>query len=297
MNTRGLARQTLSIVLIACAAISLLLAACLPASAPAETAETSATLPATLPAALPAATQVQAAEATLAPTQPAPTEAAQPPAALSGEVTLSLGDLAQATALETVPAVAPGSNAISGVMPEYKRLTLQGYPVANHHYQPQISIYPLADLAQYNQAARDAATALQALLLNQQPGAEMPFLPLINAKQVFHGQVQFLGFKGGQGVRYITWYSQGLVRVSSEELIYTYQGLTSDSRYYISVVLPLTHPELPDKSGPYAENEEMLKGYLPYLQNTADLLNQQPGDSFGPSLAKLDALVQSIEVK
>lgn len=264
MNTRGLPRQPLSILLIACAIMPLLLSACQPANA-------STSLPPT---------------------------ATQTPSSPSVRVTLDLSGLAQAQTVETVAAVPASAGGFwTGVMPQHTLLTLQGYPVAGSVYQPQIFIYPVADLAGFNETAGKIAVDLQALLQTRQAGDPLPFLPLLNAKQMLHPQVQYLDFKNGKGVRFLTWYSQGFMRITNPGLIYTFQGLTGDGKYYIAAVLPVSHPELPRTEQVFTQSNEELKNYLPYVTKTIAWLEQQPGSSFTPDLAKLDALVQSIEVK
>lgn len=264
MNTRGLTRQPLSILLIACAIIPLLLSACQPATA-------SSNLPSTA-------------------TQP-PVLSTQTPSSAPVRVTLDLSGLAQAQTVETVAAVPASTGDFwTGVMPQYTLLTLQGYPVAGSSYQPQIFIYPVADLAGFNETAGKMATDLQSLLQTRQAGDPLPFLPLLNAKQMLHPQVQYLDFKNGKGVRFLTWYSQGFMRITNP-------GLTSDGKYYIAAVLPVSHPDLPDTQQAFTQSNDELKNYLPYVTKTVTWLEQQPGSSFTPDLAKLDALIQSIEVK
>ena len=126
----------------------------------------------------------------------------------------------------------------------------------------------------------------------------MPFLPLFNAAQVMHTHVQYLDFKTGQGLRYLTMFSQGIVPINNNELIYTYQGLTSDRRYYVAAVLPVTHPSLPaDGNVTGKEPPEFTSDFTAYLANTAASLNTQPAESFTPNLTLLDAMMSSIEVK
>ena len=67
----------------------------------------------------------------------------------------------------------------------------------------------------------------------------MPFLPLFNAAQVMHTHLQYLDFKNGQGLRYLTEFDQGIIPINNYELIYTYQGLTGDGKYYVAAVLPV----------------------------------------------------------
>jgi len=141
------------------------------------------------------------------------------------------------------------------------------------------------------------ATDLQALLQTRQAGARMPFLPIFNESQAMHAQVQYLDFKNGEGVRFLTQYNQGPVPINNFTLIYTFQGLTSDGKYYVAAVLPVTHSELPATQQISEQQAAEVNDFPTYLVKTVNWLNQEPSGSFTPDLAKLDALIQSIEVK
>ncbi len=287
MNTRGFSRASITGWLLVCAAVTLLLSACQPAA-----------VPTSLP---PAATQAPTAIAapTQQPTQAPVVAPTQPPSASSAEFTLDLSGLASNRTLETVAATPAGADVpLTGLMPQYRLLTLQGYPIANHLMKPQIYIYPAGDLAPVNETAGMQALDLQALLKNRQPVDPMPFLPLINAKQVIHPQVKYLDFKSGKGVRFLTWYSQGIVPINNHELIYTYQGLTSDGQYYIAAVLPLNYPGLAASELDVPEPADQFNAnFQTYLADMVKTLNEAPTDKFTPDLAKLDAMMASLEVK
>lgn len=294
MNTRGNFRHLLSILLFAGTVISLALTAC--QAVKVSVVEPTATAAqAAYPVAATAQPQVaQPTDAIVQPPVDPKKPAGRPLDAAEGDVTLDLAGVAQSQTLETVAAVPPNSNAFwTGVMPEHRVVTLQGYPVTNHMMRPQIFIYPVGELALYNKNARQVATDLQNLLANQQPGNELPYLPLINAKQVIHPQVQYLDFKNGKGVRYLTQFNTGIVVINNHQLLYTYQGLTSDGKYYVAAVLPVTHANLPETEQVSAQPEN----HLSELATSAAWLDQEPGGSFTPDLAKLDALVQSMEIK
>jgi hypothetical protein len=276
MNTRGLTRH-LSILLIACAAFLLLLSACQPVN-----------LPTSLPPVQPTATTLPAQ----------PPAAPQPPSGASADFTIDLSGVAQDQTVETVAAVpASADRPYWEAAPQHRRVTLQGYPVTSHLLKQQIFIYPVADLAEFNEGAGRMATDLQALLQARQPVDRMPFLPLFNASQVMHAQAQYLDFKNGKGVRFLTQFDQAPLPVNNFELIYTFQGLTSDGKYYIAAVLPVTHPDLPATQQVSEQQAAELNDFPAYLTKTVAWLDQQPSDSFTPDLAKLDALIQSIEVK
>jgi len=284
MNTRGLIRHPVSILLTACAVFPLLLSACQP-----ENISTS--LPPVQP---PTATQLPAEKPVALATQ-TPAQATQPPSGTSGDITLDLSGVAQDQTVEMVEAVpASAESPWWEAAPQYRRVTLQGYSVTDHVMKPQIFIYPAGDLASANENAGKIAADLQALLQNQQAGDQLPFLPLINDQQMIHAQVQYLDLKNGKGVRFLTQFGNGIGPINSLRLIYTFQGLTSDGKYYIAAVLPVTHPELPA-----TEEVSALQGaeFRAYLTETVTWLDQQPSGSFTPDLAKLDALIQSIEVK
>jgi hypothetical protein len=273
LYTCGRNRQSISILMIAFVIIPILISACQPVNAATS-----------LPTMPPTVTQ-----------QPSATAA---PAILKGEISLNSSGLAQNAQVETIAAVTPGADKFwTIVMPEHRRTTLQGYPVNGIDMKPQLMIYPAADLATFSEPAGKTLTDLKALLQTRQPGESLPFLPLVNGKQAVHAQVRYLDFKNGNGVRYLAQYNTGMMKVNNVQLVYTFQGLTSDGKFYIAAVLPVTHPELPAAAEGFATSETELKGYPDYLAKTAAWLDQQPAARFTPDLAKLDAMIQSIEVK
>ncbi len=238
----------------------------------------------------PADTPTIQVTATIAPaTEPAPT---------TGEISLELSGLATGETVEQVAAVSADSGAPWWeILPAYQRITLQGYPASEHPIPPQFFAYPVDGLIASNPTAAQNVSELQSLLLNHQPGEQMPFLPLLNEQQALFAKVQYLDFKNGQGVRYLTQYNQGPVPVNNQALFYTFQGLSSDGRFYIAAVLPVTHPDLPatpalDPQSPVDPND-----YPAYIQQMVNWLEEQPDGSFTPDLAALDAMIQSIEVK
>jgi hypothetical protein len=207
--------------------------------------------------------------------------------------------LASGLQTETIAAVSAGDNApYWEVLPEYTRSTIQGYPISNHLVQPQIFIYPINDLRNVNKGADRIVVSLQSLLQSLQEIPTLPFLPLLNSKQVMHTHLQYLDFKNGQGLRYLTWFSQGIVPINNYELIYTYQGLTSDGKYYVAAVLPVNHPSLP-ADGKVTGNEppEFTSDYLTYVGNVVNALDPQAANTFTPDLTQLDAMLSSLEIK
>jgi hypothetical protein len=86
-------------------------------------------------------------------------------------------------------------------------------------------------------------------------------------------------------------------------LFYHFQGLTTDGKYYVIAILPVTSSILAEDEKP---ESPVPAGGVPlpstggpdntYYDAVAKALDAQYPDSFNPSLFQLDALIQSITV-
>jgi hypothetical protein len=280
------------------------------------------TAPTQTPTPQPTATQSQHTEVAANPTvdatpiaslEPTPTTEAvpttvtattQPVSGGSPQLMLDSGSLSSGLQIETVAAVyASNETPFWEVLPEHTRVTLQGYPLSgyplsNPPMQPHIYIYPVEELWKVNRDAGIIAESLKTLLQSPQEIPQMPFLPLVNAAQVMHAHIQYLDFKNGQGLRYLAEFSQGIEPVNNSGLVYTYQGLTSDGKYYVAAVLPVNHPSLPaDGNIRGDEPPEFINDHAAYLTNVQWSINQQAASSFTPDLTLLDAMLSSLEIK
>ena len=94
----------------------------------------------------------------------------------------------------------------------------------------------------------------------------------------------------------MTQFDQAPIQINNYELIYTFQGLTNDGEYYVSAILPVSHPELPNENNVFTDREEEMKDFPAYMENTVKWLNQQATGSFTPDLSKLDEIIRSIEI-
>ncbi len=231
------------------------------------------------------------------PTQP-PALPTQSPNEVAPGIAFEYSAVANKVTVATVaaqPATADGP--YWEAAPQYRLLTLEGYPVANPSRKAQIYIYLAGELASANENMGNIATDLQSLLQTKQTGVKFPFLPLLSETQALHAQVQFLDLKNGNGVRFLTQLTQGVTVINNSELFYTFQGLTSDGKYYIAAILPVSNPELPANSTAGVGQVNPMDDYRVYLSNTISLLNEQPATAYSPDLNNLDALIRSIEIK
>lgn len=183
------------------------------------------------------------------------------------------------------------------------------YEKGPRYFQPAYSklcIIPLEDKSVTNFATayphiKEAEVKLRELLKARPPkfisGRDINDLPFNNANGSFHSKVEYLNFRNGAGVLFLTQYTQEIWPnpVNNEELTCNFQGLTNDGKYYVAARLSLTHPSLPkgiDFTG-HIERDDKLQ----YLRKQEQMLNGFAEASFQPSMKTLKALLSSISIK
>jgi hypothetical protein len=188
------------------------------------------------------------------------------------------------------------------INPEYIEVTLQGYPLTDKFFEPRIDLYPVQ---RFSEMAPDfipgRVQSLQNLIAGGAPGdSDLPFLPIFNAAQVFTARYGVVGFQNGSGIRYLTLFAQYAAPINNHDLFYTFQGLTSDGQYWVSIILPISNPILPENGDnpPGGQSwEDFSNNYQAYAADMTVQLNAQPPDSFAPALTLLDALINSIIIQ
>lgn len=154
--------------------------------------------------------------------------------------------------------------------------------------QRALTVYPVEEYAALFQGkerkAFDADLAVLRGILSAgtaSPGTEIPVLPAMGAPQTLHAQARVLAFSGGSGVRFLTHYGASKGPFKDGEIAYTFQGLTSDGRYWVSLFCPVSTRGVPG---------------LADLSNAQSLLGGQEEPPVAPPLGRLDGLVGSIRV-
>jgi hypothetical protein len=209
-------------------------------------------------------------------------------------------NLGQNVTTETIPAVTDPNNAAPwDLAPQYDHIKIEHYPLQNTFHEPQVYIYPTSGFAEINQGAQKEIDNLKAMLADKPTGPfkEIPFLPSWNAAQQLRAQVIYLDFQNGSGIRFISQYAQAPVPINNKEIFYTFQGLTDDGKYYISIILPINHPLLP-ATGDLTQDEfqKLADNFPKYMDNIEKELGSSNPNSFIPNLSLLDNLVKSVSV-
>lgn len=213
-------------------------------------------------------------------------------------VTIDITGVAQSTGTIKIDAVPSTPDQMWwAVMPEYNLLPLIGYPITDHAKDPQLFVYPVEGMA-VNETAAKTVESLKVLLQDQKVGDQLPYLPLSSDIQIMHTQVKFLPFKNGTGLRFLSQLGNGMAPINNHQLLYTYQGLTSDGKYYISAQLPVYLPGLPMNSTDTDNLPlEFTSDYTTYVTGIVNRLNLEEDSAYTPDLSKLDVMMESIEVK
>lgn len=187
-------------------------------------------------------------------------------------------------------------NAVTDLFPD-------SYPSLGRLY-----VYPVGGwrgiYAGYRQEMRDVNLLLGRLrsLLTQRPfyiGDEVEILPNLESTQVLRSQVSYLNFQSGSGVRFLTSYSQELSPIARSNLFYTFQGMSSDGRYYISFYHPILTAVLPETVTNLVTEDDydaFDAGYDEYIRRITQQLNVQEAASFAPTLTQLDTMVRSLKI-
>ncbi|MBN8580086.1 MAG: hypothetical protein J0L96_05390 [Anaerolineae bacterium] len=215
--------------------------------------------------------------------------------------------LASGATSELVPAADDSIGGPWGVAPEYIEFVLVNYSPRDDFRPPVIHIYPAQEYAAVNSWAQSSIAKLQAILAS-------PSMPLTNdnlstipfngaATQQYAAQAKLIAFQNGNGVGMLSQYAQFPGPILKDNSYYHYEGLTSDGKYMVAIMLPATLPlqataENPSADGIiYPSDISDVNGLNAYFQGVTDFLNAASPDSFQPNLALLEALIQSIHIQ
>jgi len=148
----------------------------------------------------------------------------------------------------------------------------------------------------------NGATEILQKILRERPDEfehrrDVPDIPANNAGPSILSRFQYLNFRSGSGILFLTQYSQEYEPnpVNNEELTLVFQGLTKDGRYYVAARLAITHPSLP-RGIDFTDQIERDMQWR-YLRKTEKELEKFSEESFQPSLKSLKSMLSSIYVE
>ena len=209
--------------------------------------------------------------------------------------------------------------------PKHTVFSLLG-PYAELHrssfFHPQLMVYQLDSYKRALAASPDDVKALEHIV-QQLTGiigdstrtpsrdTKLPFLPYgIDGSQTFHAHFKVLSFPQGRGIAYITQYNSEPALISNDRLVYTFQGITYDRKYYVAATFPVSLKYLPnDSSATSWEGYEMKwpktpgdwdefdKSFEKYLAQVTARISESNESEFEPRLATFERVIQSLDVR
>jgi len=208
-----------------------------------------------------------------------------------------------------MPAVTNEDAAYWERTPGHLQVSLNDYYVLQGKFhKPQIYVYPAMPYVEISTAAFESMHRLRNVMnlgASINPD-QLPMVPFFNAAQLFASNIQTISFQNGSGIRFLTEYGQYPAPVNNHELIYHFQGFSSDGEYYIIAIFPITAPGLGESSDPesavaiggvtYPKMGDSSDAWKAYYAAAANLLDATSPEVFTPSLSQLDALIQSMWV-
>jgi hypothetical protein len=173
-------------------------------------------------------------------------------------------------------------------------------------FQPELRVYTVAgDMRSYLYPLNVLEDLQQVASQQHEPVTWFDAAPL-------HVHRSYLPFAEGKGVRGVVEYAQDIFFYTNNGLLYEYDGLADDSRFYVNVRYPVAVPFLMDiehsdprtnvnpQAIPVSEwdGDYNLLGKLigAYNQEALNRFDQMADGDFTPGLQILDALVDSIEI-
>jgi hypothetical protein len=213
----------------------------------------------------------------------------------------ALGTGVEIRLYDAVAPYAEGEGPGWDIHPAYVEFRLVDFPAENRTFKPIIQVYPADEFAAMNEYAAEAVEGMQQLLANDPAmlvDPEPPLIPIFNASRVFQAQTQYLEFQTGAGFRFVTHYAQAFDVFTSENVFYTFQGLTHDGKYWVSIMMPIGASALPETFD-YPDDfdwEAFGNNFLAYVDETTNELNALTPMDFTPAMHFLDNMIESIVI-
>lgn len=193
----------------------------------------------------------------------------------------------------------------------------EGETLSNPDLYPQLTIYKTDDISSYNNEFYTYQLQTLSGLLegggagdfssyevvpSDDSNVTLPHLPPIPAGQVLRAQAEYLPMTDGNGIRYLTAYAFDVSPVTDDQIIYTYQGAThlfsgNGTSYYVALTYPVKTGVLPTEIASDFDYNAFSDNYYDEMNATIETINSAAPNAFSPTIASLDALVQSIRIE
>ncbi len=178
---------------------------------------------------------------------------------------------------------APADKPLSEARLSSAAISLDDYTVAGK-IAAEATAFTINGLSSVNTEIYKNATDLTTMInaVNSGSGTSavnfpVPFLPIQDKTQLFAALPEIIQFSTGTAVRYLTAFGDSGASVDNSSLIYAVQGISQDGKFYLSLAIPISHPQLTTAINPAGFDWNTL-----------------PVEGWTPAIAALDTLARSI---
>lgn len=178
---------------------------------------------------------------------------------------------------------------------------VEGKPVYAFPARNVVRLYDLKDISddrtivRYVQNLKKALSERRNARELERPYTSLPDFPRRNAGHLVQDNVRYVDFPWGRGVFYLCAFTQGPGNfLNNDELIYLFQGLSTDERLYVSADFRVTSDLLKSITPPPADAGSSTVDDA--AEAIAKKLDQETDDSFYPNLSTIRSWMQTLKI-
>ena len=131
----------------------------------------------------------------------------------------------------------------------------------------------------------------------------LPDYPPRNAEHLLEAKVSYLDAAWGAGLFYVSQFSQGIGEIpNNQQLVYVFQGLSKDGKYFVSADFCVSHPKDPQRpeDAPGASSLEPATAHETDAERITEriqiILDKEADSSYIPSLRALREWVATLKI-
>jgi hypothetical protein len=138
---------------------------------------------------------------------------------------------------------------------------------------------------------------------------QIPHLEFADASDDLYVKIREFDFPSGDGIIFVTHWNSELSLISNRNLVYRFEGITADGKYYVTAETPVSVAFLPDDSPLEFEgytDENLYYGNSnsrdsearieKYRNSIATRLEKLNSNEFSPNLEKFEAIISSLKI-
>lgn len=138
---------------------------------------------------------------------------------------------------------------------------------------------------------------------------QIPHLEFADASDDIYAKVRDFDFPNGSGIIFVTHWSFENDMISNAHLVYRFEGITTDGKFYVTAETPVSVAFLPDESPNEFEgytyenlygsnsNSQDTEARIEKYRNTISTgLEKLNSNDYSPNLEKLEAIIASLRI-